>query len=53
MKYVVELVFKESDHLLSKYVEDEEEIFVIGEDGEFYPANEFFYMVVVKKFETV
>ena len=36
---------------LTKYVEDEEEFFVMDEDGSFWEANEFFYMTDIKEFK--
>lgn len=33
-----------------KYVDDEEEFFVMDEDGNFWEARDFFYMTDIKEF---
>ena len=37
---------------LVEEVEDEQALFVIGENGKIYKADEFFYSVEVKRFKT-
>lgn len=42
---------KEFPHI-SPYVNDEEDLFVIDDNGEFWSASEFFYMKKVTSFKT-
>jgi len=57
MIYKVVKVTAENEEVyphISSYVNDEEDLFVIDENGEFWSASEFFYMhgVDIKTFET-
>ena len=56
MSYEVKLVSSNSNDLLSKYVEDEEEMFVIQDTGEginWWCARDFFYVKGEMNFEEV
>ena len=52
MKFKVITVYANSDHPMAGRVEDEYDLFVENEVGNFYPASEFFYMTSVKEFES-
>lgn len=41
---------EEFPHMV-KYVGDEMDIFVVDEEGKFWPASEFFYMKEIKEFK--
>lgn len=38
---------------LTKYVEDEEEFFIMDEESNIWEASKFFYMVDIKEFKTI
>ena len=49
--YRVENVLSDSDHPMSSYVEDEEDMYVYSEFNDmYYPASEFFNMVEFDRF---
>ena len=51
MEYEVMLVTKDQGHVLSEYVGDEEDLFVVGEDGSWTLASEFFVIKGEIKFK--
>lgn len=53
MEYEVILVKGDSDHDLARYVEDEEELFIVYGLGNWYRAADFFLAHDIKKFKAI
>lgn len=53
MKYTVKVVRSGDDDYLNFFVDDEEDVFIIDENGKWWLASEFFCMEDVKEFEII
>ena len=53
MEYEVILVTKDQGHMLSEYVEDDEDLFVVSEDGSWAIASDFFAIKGEIKFKVL
>jgi hypothetical protein len=53
MEYEVILVTKDQGHMLSKYVQDDEDLFVVGDDGSWTLASDFFHVKGEMKFKVL
>jgi hypothetical protein len=52
MQYKIEEVYADSEHELAEEVEDDFQVFVTNEDGDFWPAEEFFNSTGLMEFYT-
>lgn len=53
MEYEVIFVTKDQGHILSEYVQDDEELFVVCEDGSWAVASDFFAIKGEIKFKVL